>query len=95
MPDRTLTIVFRNPHPQRSPVRAGLYLLRRDNGSSVHINNANQSEFSIRGIDRAACLPRNAVSTSRCLLVTFVSKTSQGAELKGIGGDYGRNRCFD
>ena len=36
MPDHTLAIVFRNPHPQRSPMRAKLYLLRRD-GSSVHM----------------------------------------------------------
>jgi hypothetical protein len=34
MPDHTLAIVFRNPHPQRSPMRAKLYLLRRD-GSRV------------------------------------------------------------
>jgi hypothetical protein len=37
MPDRTLAIVFRNQHPQRSPIRTKLYLLRRD-GSSVHID---------------------------------------------------------
>ena len=37
MPDRTLAIVFRNPHPQRSPVRTELYLFRRD-GSSAHID---------------------------------------------------------
>jgi hypothetical protein len=37
MPDHTLAIVFRNPHPQRSPMRAKLYLLRRG-GSSVHID---------------------------------------------------------
>jgi len=34
MPDRTLAIVFRNAHPQRSPVRSELYLLRRDNSSA-------------------------------------------------------------
>ena len=44
MPDHTLAIVFRNPHPQRSPMRAKLYLLRRD-GSSVHINYPDQGEF--------------------------------------------------
>jgi hypothetical protein len=44
MPNHTLAIVFRNPHPQRSPIRTELYLFRRD-GSSEHINYANQGEF--------------------------------------------------
>jgi hypothetical protein len=44
MPDRTLAIVFRNPHPHRSPIRTKLYLLRPD-GSSVHIDYPNQGEF--------------------------------------------------
>jgi hypothetical protein len=35
MSDRTLAIVFSNPQPQRSPMRAKLYLLRPD-GSSAH-----------------------------------------------------------
>jgi hypothetical protein len=35
MSDRTLAIIFRNPHPQRSPLRVKLYLLRPD-GSSMH-----------------------------------------------------------
>jgi len=43
MPDRTLTIVFRNPHPQRSLLRTRLYLLRRD-GGSVHIDHPHQGE---------------------------------------------------
>jgi hypothetical protein len=43
MPDGTLTIVFRNPHPQRSPIRTKLYLFRRD-GSSVHIDNPHHGE---------------------------------------------------
>jgi hypothetical protein len=43
MPDRTLAIVFRNPHPQRSPIRTKLYLLRRD-GSSVHIDYPHHGE---------------------------------------------------
>jgi hypothetical protein len=30
MSDRTLAIVFRNPHPKRSPIRTELYLFRRD-----------------------------------------------------------------
>jgi hypothetical protein len=37
MPDHTFAIVFRNPHPQRSPMRAKLYLLQQD-GSSVHVD---------------------------------------------------------
>jgi len=37
MPDHTFAIVSRNPQPQRSPMRAKLYLLRRD-GSSVHVD---------------------------------------------------------
>jgi hypothetical protein len=41
MSDRTLAIVFRNPHPQRSPMRAKLYLLRQD-GSSVHTDYPDQ-----------------------------------------------------
>lgn len=44
MSDRTLAIVFRNPHPQRSPIRTELYLFRRD-GSSAHINYMNQRDF--------------------------------------------------
>jgi hypothetical protein len=44
MPDHTLAIVFRNPHPRRSPMRAKLYLLRRD-GSSVHIDYPDQGGF--------------------------------------------------
>jgi hypothetical protein len=35
MLDRTVAIVFRNPQPQRSPIRAKLYVLRVD-GSSAH-----------------------------------------------------------
>ena len=41
MPDHTRTIVARNPHPQRSPMRAKLYLLRPD-GSSLHIDYPDQ-----------------------------------------------------
>jgi hypothetical protein len=37
MADHTFAIVSRNPQPQRSPMRAKLYLLRRD-GSSVHVD---------------------------------------------------------
>ena len=44
MPDHTFTIVFRNPHPQRTPTRAKLYLLRRD-GSSVHIDYLDEGGF--------------------------------------------------
>jgi hypothetical protein len=46
MPDHTCTIVFRNPHPQRSPMRAKLYLLRPD-GSSVHIEYPHQEEVHL------------------------------------------------
>ena len=44
MPDHTLAIVFRNPHPQRSSIRTELYLSRRD-GSSAYIKDANQDQF--------------------------------------------------
>lgn len=44
MPDHTLAIVFRNPHPQRTPMRAKLYLLRGD-GSSVHIDYPDQGRL--------------------------------------------------
>jgi len=37
MPERTLAIIFRNPQPQRSAMRAKLYLIRGD-GSSVHFD---------------------------------------------------------
>ena len=44
MPDPTLTIVFRNPHPQRSPMDNELYLLRRDGTSSrFHYSDQNES----------------------------------------------------
>ena len=43
MPDPTLTIVFRNPHPQRSPIDNELNLLRRD-GSSSRFHYSDQSE---------------------------------------------------
>ena len=35
MSDHTLTIVFRNAHPQRTPISSELYLLR-DHSSSAH-----------------------------------------------------------
>jgi hypothetical protein len=44
MSDRTLAIVFRNPHPQRSAIYTELDLFRRD-GSSTHIDYANQGDF--------------------------------------------------
>ena len=44
MPDHIFAIVFRNSHPQRSPMRAKLYLLRQD-GSSVHIDYPDQEGF--------------------------------------------------
>ena len=44
MPDRKLDIVFRNPHPQRSPVRGEFDLFRRD-GSSAHIDHRNRGDF--------------------------------------------------
>jgi len=44
MSDQTLAIVFRNPHPQRNPIRAKLYLLGRV-GSSVHIDYPDQEGF--------------------------------------------------
>ena len=45
MPDHTFAIAFRNPHPQRTPMRAQLYLLRQD-GSSVHIDYPDQGAFN-------------------------------------------------
>jgi hypothetical protein len=45
MPDHTCTIVFRNPHPQRSPMRAKLYLLRPD--GSVHIDYPDQGRLHL------------------------------------------------
>ena len=44
MPDHTFAIVFRNPHPQRSPMRAKLYLLRPD-GSSAHMDYSDEGGF--------------------------------------------------
>jgi len=57
MPDRTLAIVFRNPHPQRSPIRTELHLFRRD-GSSAHIDYANQGEFRRSEESSAPGVPR-------------------------------------
>jgi hypothetical protein len=37
----TLAIVFRNPQPQRSPIRAKLYVLQVD-GSSAHTSYPDQ-----------------------------------------------------
>jgi len=53
MPDNTFAIVFRNPHPQRSPMRAKLYLLRRE-GSSVHIDYPEQGDPIRRNRSRQA-----------------------------------------
>lgn len=47
MPDRTLSIVFRNPHPQRSPITTELYLFRRD-GSCTRIDYTNRDDFHQR-----------------------------------------------
>jgi hypothetical protein len=44
MPHNTLAIVFRNPHPQRSPIRARLYVVRLD-GSSAHIDCSDEREL--------------------------------------------------
>jgi hypothetical protein len=41
MSDPTVAIVFRNPHPKRSPIDNELYLLRRD-GTSSHIHFSDQ-----------------------------------------------------
>jgi hypothetical protein len=43
MTDSTFAIVYRNPHPKRSPINNELYLLRRD-GSGSHIHYSDQSE---------------------------------------------------
>jgi len=40
MPNHTLAIVFRNPHPQRSPIRTELYLFRRDGSSEHFVSNS-------------------------------------------------------
>jgi hypothetical protein len=57
MPDRTLVIVFSNPDPQRSPIRTELSLLRRD-GSSAHIDYADQGDFHLPEESTAAHTPR-------------------------------------
>ena len=44
MPDHTFAIAFRNPHPQRTPMSAQLYLLRQDR-SSVPIDHPDQGAF--------------------------------------------------
>jgi len=44
MEDPTLSIVFRNPRPRRSPVNTELYLFRAD-GSSARIEYTNQGDF--------------------------------------------------
>jgi hypothetical protein len=78
MPNRTLAIVFRNPHPQRSPIRTELYLFRRD-GSAVHIDYANQDEPHQPEESTAACTSGSAVGISHCysLLRTKVRKALQ------------------
>jgi len=78
MPNRTLAIVFRNPHPQRSPIRTELHLFRRD-GCGVHIDFANQGESRQPEESTAACTPGNAVSIFHCcsLLRTKVRKALQ------------------
>lgn len=43
MPDSTLAIIFRNPHPKRSPIDNELCLLPRD-GSSSQIDYSDQGE---------------------------------------------------
>ena len=43
----TLAIVFRNPQPQRSPIRAKLYVLRVD-GSSAHRGYSDQGNSIIQ-----------------------------------------------
>jgi len=63
MPHRTLAIVFRNPHPQRSPIHTELYLFRRE-GSIVHIDYANQGEFHRPEESTSRVYPGNALSIS-------------------------------
>ena len=41
MSDHTLAIVFRNAHPQRTPIRSELYLLRAS--SSAHRDDPNDA----------------------------------------------------
>ena len=62
MSDHTLSIVFRNPDPQRSPIHTELYLLRRD-GSCTRIDYTNQGDFHLHGESVALqSAPLNAVS---------------------------------
>jgi hypothetical protein len=56
MSDRTLAIVFRNPHPQRSPIVTELLLFRRD-GSSTRINYPNQGAYQRPEEATAALVP--------------------------------------
>ena len=57
MSDHTLAIVFRNAHPQRTPIRSELYLLR-DHSSSAHRDYPDHANS-----DRPCYLqPRNAAS---------------------------------
>lgn len=44
MPEPTLTIVFRNPQPERTPVHTEFYLFRRD-GSCTRIEYGNRGDF--------------------------------------------------
>ena len=57
MPDHTLAIVFRNPHPQRSPIRTELSLFRRD-GSIAHFDYTDQGDFHRPEESTAAGTPR-------------------------------------
>ena len=63
MSDRKLTIVFRNPWPQRSPIRTELYLLRRD-GSCTHIDYTNQGGF-LRSEESSAHRPSTFPAAAR------------------------------
>jgi hypothetical protein len=67
MPDRTLAIVFRNPHPQRSPVRTKLYLLRSD-GGSLHIDYPHQGSIDPNraGPHASSDLRGAVIATSSC-----------------------------
>jgi hypothetical protein len=57
MSDLTLSIVFRNPHPQRSPIRTELYLFRRD-GSCTRVDYTNEGDFHQSEESTAPLAPR-------------------------------------
>lgn len=61
----TLAIVFRNAHPERTPIRSELYLLPRDR-TGVHRDYPNQANFFDPKSRPHHLHSRNAASNSLC-----------------------------